>query len=170
MRDADTASEGGRLSSRLRAGGAGVVEGVTFWSFHVSMVLASEEESQELDEANKLGGVNADHLGLMRRSDETTEREYEARRPSQMGSVAEGKQGKAQNKEQTRDNGDEQRKTIGVNRQATCRQQRLRCEPKLKSYHAREQGTHLSRSKTVPRSFWTSQCLSNRDNRRKCAA
>lgn len=48
---ADTASESGRLSSRLRAGGAGVVC-VTFWSFHVSMVLASEEESQELNEAN----------------------------------------------------------------------------------------------------------------------
>lgn len=35
--DADSGSDGGRLSSRLRTGGAGVVEGVTFWSFHVSM-------------------------------------------------------------------------------------------------------------------------------------
>lgn len=32
-----------------------MVEGVTFGSFHVSMVLASEEEGQELEEANKLG-------------------------------------------------------------------------------------------------------------------
>lgn len=36
-----------------------------------------------------------------------------------------------------------ERKT-DVNTQATCRQQRLRYEPKLKSYHAWEQGTHPS--------------------------
>lgn len=49
------ASDGGRLSGRSRAGGAGMVEGVTFGSFHVSMVLASEEEGRELEEANRLG-------------------------------------------------------------------------------------------------------------------
>lgn len=47
-------------------------------------------------------------------------------------------------REQTRDGGDGQRVDISVIRQVVWRQQRLRCEPKMKSYHAREPGTHTT--------------------------
>lgn len=35
----------------------GVAEGVTFWGFHVSMILASEEAGQELEEAKEAEAV-----------------------------------------------------------------------------------------------------------------
>lgn len=87
------------------------------------------------------GRVIADHLGLMRMSDQTTKRR--GRSPA---TKPNGLDGRTRNNRQARDGTDtcRQRKDVGTSGQAICRQKRPGCERKFKSHHAREQVRHTS--------------------------
>lgn len=83
------------------------------------------------------GRVIADHLGLMRMSDQTTKREDEA-----PATKPNGLDGRTRNNRQARGRTDTcrlRKEVVGTSGQAICRQKRLGCERKFKSHCAREQ-------------------------------